>query len=74
MNFVLNLENDNWWNSRRTTISPRYSDKYLLQNFKKIMLSNSVFVDMKVYALQLKQKYTAGVFHGILQNFRPATF
>ena len=26
------------------------------------------------FALQLKQKSTAGVFHGILQNFRTATF
>ena len=28
----------------------------------------------KVYALQLKQKSIAGVFHGILGNLRAATF
>ena len=38
------------------------------------MLSNSISVNMKFFALQLKQKSTAGVFHGILQNFRTATF
>ena len=38
------------------------------------MLHNSISVDTKVYALQLKQKSTAGVLHGILQNFRIASF
>ena len=38
------------------------------------MLHNSISVDMKIYALQLKQKSIAGVFNGILQNFRTATF
>ena len=37
------------------------------------MLRNSVSVDMKIYAQQLKQKFTAGFFHEILQNFRTAT-
>ena len=32
------------------------------------------YVDMKVYALQLKRKSTAGVFHGIGHNFGTATF
>ena len=38
------------------------------------MLLNSVSVDMKVYALQLKQKSTADIFLGILRNARTATF
>ena len=38
------------------------------------MLCNSISVNMKVCALQLKQKSTTGVFHGILRNFRTATF
>ena len=38
------------------------------------MLQNLVSVDMKVCSLQLKQKSTAGVSNGILQNFRKATF
>ena len=38
------------------------------------MLHNSVSVDIKVYALQLKQKSTVGVSNGVLQNFRTATF
>ena len=38
------------------------------------MLHNSTSADMKVYALQLKQKSTAGVPSGILRNFRAATF
>ena len=37
-------------------------------------LRNSVFVDKKFYALQLKQKSTAGTFHGISRNFRAANF
>ena len=36
------------------------------------MLRNSVSVDMKVYTLQLKQKFATGVFHRILRLFRPA--
>ena len=36
------------------------------------MLCNLISVDMRVHALQLKQKYTADVFHGILRNFRAA--
>ena len=38
------------------------------------MLYNSISVDMKVYALQPKQRSTAGVFYGILRNFTRATF
>ena len=38
------------------------------------MLHNSVSVDIKIYALQLKQKFTAGVLDEILRNFRGATF
>ena len=38
------------------------------------MLHNSISVDMKDYALQLKQKSFGGVSNGILQNFRTATF
>ena len=38
------------------------------------MLHNSISADMKVCALQLKQKSTAGVPSGILRNFRAATF
>ena len=38
------------------------------------MLYNSIFVDRKVYTLQLKKKSTVGVVHRILQNFRTATF
>ena len=38
------------------------------------MLHNSISADMKVYALQLKQKSAAGVPSGILLNFRAATF
>ena len=37
------------------------------------MLLSSIFVDMKVYALQLKHKSTTGVSNGILQNFRAAS-
>ena len=42
-----------------------YSEKYLLQNSKGSILRNS---DMMVYALQLKQKTTAGVFCEILEQ------
>ena len=38
------------------------------------MLRISIYVDMKVYVLQLKQKSTVGVLHVILRNFRTATF
>ena len=68
--FCMNLENDGRWNRRCTTINRRYFEKQLLRNSKDNMLCNSISVDMKVYALQLKQKSTANVFHGILRNFR----
>ena len=38
------------------------------------MLRYSSSVNTKIYALHLKQKSNAGVFHGILRNFRTATF
>ena len=38
------------------------------------MLHNSFSVDIMVYALQLKQKFTTGVFHEIVRHFRTATF
>ena len=38
------------------------------------MLCNSFPVDIKVYALQLKQKSFTGVFHEVLRNFRTVTF
>ena len=38
------------------------------------MLHDSVFVDMTVFALQLKEKSTACVSDEILRNFRTATF
>ena len=66
----MNLENDSRWNRRCTAINRRYFEKQLLRNSKDNMLCNSISVDMKVYALQLKQKSTANVFHGILRNFR----
>ena len=52
-----------------TTTNRRYSEKYLPQNYKDNMLRNS---DMMVYALQLKQKFTANVFRTatIENNFR----
>ena len=37
------------------------------------MLRNSISVDMTVYALQLKQKFTAGISHELLRNFRITT-
>ena len=37
------------------------------------MLRNSISVDMKIYAQLLNQKFTAGFFHEILQNFKTAT-
>ena len=46
----------------------------LLQNSNDYMLHDSVFVDMKVFALQLKEKSTACVSDEILRNFRTATF
>ena len=58
------------WLLLGTAINGRYFDKSLLQNSKGNMLH---FSDMEVYALQLKQKFIAGVFHEILQNFRTAT-
>ena len=57
-----------------TEINRRDFEKKLLQNSKDNMLHNSISLDMKVYALQLKQKFTEGVSNGILQNFRTATF
>ena len=38
------------------------------------MLHSLISVDMKVYALQLKQKSTKGVSKGIFQNFRTDSF
>ena len=38
------------------------------------MLYKSIFMDMNVYALQLKQKSTASVSNQNLKNFRTATF
>ena len=46
----------------------------MLQNSNDNMLRNSVSVDVKVCASELKQKSTASVFHGILRNARKATF
>ena len=57
-----------------TAINRRYSGKRTASNTKSYTLHNSVSVDMKFYSLQLKQKSTAGVSNGILQNFRTATF
>ena len=57
-----------------TAINRSYSDTWLLQNSKDNILYNSILVDMKVCALQLKQKSSAGVSSGILRNFRTATF
>ena len=62
------------WLLLSTAINRRYSEKQLPQNSKDSMLQNSISVGMKVYTLQLKQKSTVYVFHGILRNFRTATF
>ena len=48
--------------------------KQLLHSSKDNMLHNSTSADMKVYALQPKQKSTADVSNRILQNFRTTTF
>ena len=46
------------WLLLNTAINRRYFEKELLQNSKDNMLNNSI--DVKVYALQLKQKSTRG--------------
>ena len=62
------------WLLLGTASNRRHSEKYLRQNSKENMLCNSFSVDIKVYALQLKQKSFTGVFHGVLRNFRTVTF
>ena len=49
-------------------------EKQLLQNYKGIILHNSIAVDMKAYALQLKQKFFTGISNGILRNIKTAIF
>ena len=56
-----------------TAINRRFL-KQLLHSSKDNMLHNSTSADMKVYALQPKQKSTADVSNRILQNFRTTTF
>ena len=53
------------WLFLGTGINRIYSEKYLLQNSKDNMRRNS---DMMLYALQLKQKSTAGVSCEILEQ------
>ena len=62
------------WLLLGTASNRRHSKKYMRQNSKENMLHNSFSVDIMVYALQLKQKFTTGVFHEIVRHFRTATF
>ena len=62
------------WLLLGTASNRRHSEKNLRQNSKENILRNSFSVDIEVYALQLKQKSTTGVFHGVLWNFRTVTF
>ena len=62
------------WLLLGTASNRRHSEKNLRHNSKENILRNSFSVDIEVYALQLKQKSTTGVFHGVLWNFRTVTF
>ena len=51
-----------------------YYQSKIFREIISLKLCNLISVDKKIYALQLKQKSTAGAFHGISRNGIAANF